>query len=383
MVKVLHVIRSLDPAGGGPAEGIRQFAQAGMPLGYRAEVATFDRADAPWLREFPAPIHAFGPALGKYGLVRGFEPWLRAHASDFDAVVVNGIWQYQSLATWRALRRGETPYFVFTHGMLDPWFKTRYPLKHLKKSLYWPWGDYRVLRDAHGVLFTCEEERDRARQSFRRYNPAREIVVGYGIEPAPGDPAAQREAFHAAFPAVRGKRLLLFLSRIHPKKGCDLLIEAFARTCRSHPQVWLMMAGPGEARWVQQLKAQADAAGIAERIIWPGMLTGAVKWGALRAADAFVLPSHQENFGIAVVEAMACQTPVLISDKINIWREIAHDHAGLVESDTRDGACTLIARWLNLSDAAREELGRNALRSFQQRFEIRAAAARLVDAVCN
>ena len=85
--------------------------------------------------------------------------WLRENATRYDAVIVNGIWQYHSYATWLALHRSETPYFVFTHGMLDPWFKRRHPLKHLKKWLYWPWADYRVLRDAQAVIFTCEEER--------------------------------------------------------------------------------------------------------------------------------------------------------------------------------------------------------------------------------
>src|SRR5262249_6303466 len=134
-----------------------------------------------------------------------------AHAAAFDAVVVNGLWQYHGFGTRLALRRLDMPYHVFTHGMLDPWFKRAYPLKHLKKWLYWPWAEYRVLRDAAGVLFTSEEERLLARQSFWLYH-AKEHVVAYGTSAPPQNGDALREAFLATHPQLRGKRIVLFLS---------------------------------------------------------------------------------------------------------------------------------------------------------------------------
>ena len=127
-------------------------------------------------------------------------PWLRAHAPDYDAVVVHGVWQYTSLAVWRALRRGPVPYFVYFHGMLDPWFKRAYPLKHLKKWLYWPWADYRVARDAKAVLFTAREEARLAAQSFWLYRvtPA---VVGYGL--AQEGPVRRRARWTPSTPRSR------------------------------------------------------------------------------------------------------------------------------------------------------------------------------------
>ncbi len=128
------------------------------------------------------------------------------------------MWQYPGLAARRAARALGLPYFVYTHGMLDPWFKRAFPLKHLKKLLYWPWGEYRVLRDAAAVCFTCEEEMILARQSFALYK-AREAVVSYGTSAPAGDPDTQRAAFLGAYPALQGKRLLLFLSRHPCEKG--------------------------------------------------------------------------------------------------------------------------------------------------------------------
>jgi glycosyltransferase involved in cell wall biosynthesis len=376
-MKILHVTSSLDPAGGGPAEGIRQFVLAGQALGYLAEVATLDAPDAPWLEGFPAPVHALGPGLGKYRYSARFVPWMRTAAPDYDAVVVNGLWQYHGLGTWWALQGLPVPCLVFTHGMLDPWFKRTYPLKHLKKRLYWPWAEQRLLRDATAVLFTCEEERLLARQSFGSYAPRREVVVGYGIRRPSGDAVAQRTALRARFPELEGRRLLLFLSRIHEKKGCDLLIDAFAAALSSHPDFHLMMAGPDQTGWEVALRRRAASLGIGDRITWPGMLSGDLKWGALRCAEAFVLPSHQENFGIAVVEALACGTPVLISNQVNIWREIEADGAGLVEPDSPEGTARLLARWAAMDDHQRSAMRNRAAPCFERHFLVESAVQRL------
>jgi glycosyltransferase involved in cell wall biosynthesis len=375
-LRILHLTRSLDPAGGGPPLGIRQLAAAQRRFGHALELATLDAPGAPWLAQLPVPAHALGPAWLKYGYSLRLSGWLREHAGEYDAVIVNGLWQYHGFAAWRALRRGEVPYYVFCHGMLDPWFRRRYPLKHLKKWLYWPWAEYRLLRDARAVLFTCEEERRLAAQSFWLYR-ARERVVGYGIAAPGGDPDSQRGAFLARFPELLGRRYLLYLGRVHPKKGADLLVAAFAAVAQRDPQLRLVIAGAGDEAWIAQLRAEAQRLGVAGRIAWTGMLEGKEKWGAVRAAECFVLPSHQENFGIAVVEAMACGVPVLISDQVNIWREIDADRAGLVAADDADGTRRLLERWLGLPAAERSAMGARALQSFRSRFHIEAAACRL------
>lgn len=376
-LRVLHVIRSLDPAGGGPQEGLRQIAREMATRSVHVEIVSLDDPGAPWGANYHVPVHLAGPALGKYGYSGRFGPWLRTHAGRFDIVVIHGLWQFHGFAAWRELRRQRIPYVVYPHGMLDPWFKREYPLKHLKKWLYWPWADYRMTRDAHAVLFTCEEESILAPRSFWLYRGKPE-VVGFGIAPPPADTGKQRLTFLDRFPELRGKRLLLFMARIHPKKGCDLLIEAFARAAARDPALQLVMAGPDQIGWQNELAANAAQRGISGRISWVGMLGGDDKWGAFRSADAFVLPSHQENFGIAVVEAMACGLPVLISDQVNIWREIEADGGGLVEPDDLDGTVRLLHRWLDLSTAQRDAMRERAREGFQSRFLITASTTRLI-----
>ncbi|MEP6502061.1 MAG: glycosyltransferase [Betaproteobacteria bacterium] len=379
-MRILNVIPSVDPTRGGTVEGLRQSIGAMAALGHVDEVLSLDDADAEWVRTFPARVHALGPVRSHYGYSAALVPWLKQHAGAYDAVVVHGVWQYHSLAVWRALRRGPVPYFVYFHGMLDPWFRRAYPLKHLKKWLYWPWADYRVARDAKAVLFTALEEQRLAAQSFWLYRvtPA---VVGYGLACDGASGAAQADAFGAAFPATRGKRVVLFLARLHEKKGCDLMIEAFARHARVDADAHLVMAGPDQAGMRARLEAQAATLGVADRITWTGMLQGDLKWGALRAADVFALPSHQENFGIAVVEALATGLPVLISERVNIWREVVADDAGFAAPDSADGMAAMLARWHALAPAARDAMRAHATACYERHFRMEAAARRLIETI--
>ena len=334
--RILRVISSLNPECGGPSEGIRQITPHLLRLGVRTTVVTLDEPESAFLSGLSFNAIGLGPVTGGYGFRRGLPSKIRALAEAHDVVIIHGLWQYHSFATWRALRCSKIPYFVYTHGMLDPWFRRTYPLKHLKKWLYWPWADYRVLRDAEAVLFTTEHERDLACESFWLYK-ANELVVGYGTSAPPPDAEGQRLSFMQTFPQLKGQRILLFLSRIHPKKGVDLLIEAFAQVASGEPSLHLLIAGPDQLAWKPELQHRAVELGIADRITWPGMLTGELKWGAYRSAELFCLPSHQENFGIVVAEALSCGLPVAISEPVNVSSQVAAAEAGIVCLDQFKG----------------------------------------------
>lgn len=378
-MKILHVIYSVNPKGGGPIEGVNQLSLVNQSNRVEVEICSLDAPDAEWVKNSHVKVHALGPSAG-YGYTKSLLPWLKANAHHYNAIIVNGIWQYHSFAVWRALAGTTTPYYVFTHGMLDPWFKNTYPLKHLKKWLYWPWAEYRVLRDARGVIFTCEDERLLARESFWLYK-VKEAVISYGVANPPANSNDQVSKFFAQFPQLQGKRIALYLSRIHEKKGCDLLIEAFAKVAHRDEKLHLVMAGPDQTGWVSKLKTQAESLGIANRITWPGMLQGDMKWGAFYAAEVFCLPSHQENFGIVVAEALACSKPVLISNKVNIWREIEADAAGLVAEDTLQGTINNLERWLSMTPDAFSVMKAKSEACFKNRFHVRRAAASLLEII--
>jgi glycosyltransferase involved in cell wall biosynthesis len=391
-MKLLHLISSLDPAGGGPIEGLlRQNEACGGSDGpIKREIASLDLPGSPHVSRTPLPVHALGRgqrggwpwdrALRHYGWSPDYVPWLRANVASFDAVIVHGLWNYAAFGASRVLPGGPTPYFVFPHGMMDPWFRRTSPLKHLAKQAFWLVGEGRLLAGARAVFFTSEEERRQARGEFpaHRYH---ETVVDYGAAAPPSRMINHDAAFRAAVPELGRRPYLLFLGRIHRKKGCDLLIEAFARTVADNPGVDLVMAGPDQTNWRPELEARASRLNVANKIHWPGPFYGDAKWGALHGADAFVLPSHQENFGIAVAEALGCGTPVLISDKVNIWREIDEAGAGLVEPDTVDGIEALLRRWFALAEPRRTAMHQTAQTLFIKRFNVARAAPALIETI--
>jgi glycosyltransferase involved in cell wall biosynthesis len=377
-VKILQTIASTDPKSGGPVEVIRQFAPHAIDQGHTVDCLSLDAPDSDWLEDLPFKTHACGPGKGTFGSSHNFKGWLAANIRSYDVVVANGIWQYPTLATRVAAVAAGIPFVVFTHGMLDPWFQAAYPLKHLKKVLYWRLAESQNLRAANAVAFTCEEERALAKGSFKPYS-AREVIVPLGTS-GPSKPFADlEEAFweHVAGHAeasglADGAGFILFLGRLHEKKGPDLLMEAFAKVAPN--RFHLVYVGPDNGVEAS-LRRRASELKLDGRVHWLGMMKGDAKWGAYVAADAFALPSHQENFGIAVAEALACGCPVLISNKVNIWREISDAHAAFVNSDDASGTERSLKQWFEAGGETRAIMRANAMECFDTHYESRAAAA--------
>lgn len=376
-MKILRVISSINPEGGGPIEGVLQSSSVLMDHSHLIELVSLDSPDKNYSKNIPIITHDLGPAKGTYSYSTDFQQWLNTHVKNYDAILVHGLWQYCGYAVRKAAIKNNIPYYVFTHGMLDPWFKKTYPLKHLKKWLYWPWGEYRVLRDAKKVFFTTEEEKILARESFWLYQ-CNEQVLSYGTAGCLGDTEQQRNSFLQKYSHLKYQPFLLYLSRIHPKKGIDILIKSFAAQQELLSDTQLVIAGPDQVGWQKELEQLAETLGVANKITWTGMLSGDLKWGAYHCADAFILPSHQENFGIVVAEALSCSVPVLISNKVNIWREIEADNAGIIADDTIEGTTQLIQKWLCLSEKQQDKIRLQAKECFLNHFEIEKAAKSLI-----
>lgn len=379
-MRVLHVIHTLDPTSGGPPQAVRQIARAASLQGQEHGVATLDAPGMPWHDDWPVAVHALGPAHTRWGWAPRLAPWLRREGLTWDLWLVHGLWQFHGLAVRAAARATGRPYAVVPHGMLDPWFGRHRPLRHLRKRLSWPLVERRVLRDAAAVLYTAEDEALRAPTAFGGWPAVRGAVVGLGLD-ARDVPAADAPDFVAAWPALRGRRLLLFLGRLHPKKGGDLLLRAFAAQRLAAQGFALVFAGPDEAGTAAAWRVLAQRLGIDGAVCFTGALHGVQKWAALRAAEAFVLPSHQENFGFAAAEALAAGTPVLLSQRVALWREAVAAGAGLAAGDDLAGTCELLQRWAAMDDHERLAMAQAAPRAFAAHFEIGPVAQRWVQAL--
>ena len=387
---MLHVIGSVDPTEGGTTDHVFSSCRIWSRRGHECNILCLDAPDAAWINLSPVVTFALGRRGSRHNFARRFVPWyrygytpdlvkwLKGHAEHYDAIILNGLWNYTSYGTWRALRKLKVPYFICPHGMLDPWFKDAYPLKYLIKKVFFNLFEWHVLRDTGGIFFACEEEMRLANDAYSQYI-RHGHVVHYGTQDIAGDKNAQKSAFVSRFPRLQDRKFILFLSRIHPKKGLDLLINAFARCAKDFSEFDLVIAGPDKIGLKPNLQKIAVNLGIDDRIHWPGMLSGDEKWGAFRSAEFFALPSHQENFGIVVAEAMALGLPVLISDKVNIWREIQSDGAGHVVRDQLDDIADGLRYMCAKTRPQLQLMGANSRNCYLKRFNLENNAIELLD----
>jgi glycosyltransferase involved in cell wall biosynthesis len=398
-MRILRLIGSMDPLTGGPCQGIRNSIAALTKLNVYNEVVCLDAPNAAYLGTDPFPIHTLGPGKSPWRYSPKLLPWLLEQLPKFDVLIVHGLWLYPSYAARLARQKLEQQranhpeiriprLFIMPHGMLDPWFQeaeTR-RLKAIRNWFYWKLIEHKVVRDADGLLFTSETELQMARLPFRPYQPKQEVNVGYGIQEPPAYTPSMNEAFREHYPDLDKVPYLLFIGRIHEKKGVDLLLKAYATLLEQQPQgdfPNVVIAGPGSDTTfgVKLRQFVAETPTLQQRVYFTGMLTGLAKWGAFYGCEAFILPSHQENFGIAVVEAMACKKPVLISNQVNIWREIEAGGGGIIADNTSEGVKTLLQNWMKLSPQKKKAMGQQAQKTFAYNFAIEQTTRKFKEAI--
>jgi glycosyltransferase involved in cell wall biosynthesis len=332
------------------------------------DIATLDSPSCPWIKRLPfAPVCLGKPDRDTTILQPALVNFLKREQPRYDGIILHGIWTFPNVAMRLAWDR-RIRYAVFSHGMLDPYFIRNFPLKHIKKSLYYRLIAAPVLKNAHAVLFTCDEERRLANTGYRPV-VGRRLVVRYGIDRPLVDSSRYQGRLLPLKQQLAGKDILLFLGRIHPKKGCDLLIRAMSSLASKYPDLHLVIAGPDETGLVSKFKEQAQQGGVSGRISWVGPTYGEEKWFLYHLARAFILPSHMENFGMTVAEALSQGVPALLSDKVNIFSSIVQREAGFCAPDTVQGTESLIERWCAFSQPERDRMAENSRRLFDSEFQ--------------
>jgi glycosyltransferase involved in cell wall biosynthesis len=375
-MKMLRVISSVDPTCGGPINGLINSSRELLKRGHEVDVVSLDDPNKKWVSSFEFPLVSFKSSFGVYSYSLEFSQWLKINVNNYDIVVIHGLWQFHSYAAAKSCKKNDVPFVVFSHGMLDPWFNKTDKLKTIKKKLYWILFERHVINSADSVLFTSEEERSLARTSFSPYSPV-ERVVAYGSPLQKVNFDLARDTFYKEHSLLKNKRFAVFISRIHKKKGIDLLIDALGKIQKIPDDFMLAIAGPDNTGLKSKLVEQVEKLGLTERVVWLGMLQGDIKWGAYHAAEVFVLPSHQENFGIVVAEALSTATPVLITNKVNIWREIHALGAGFVANDDIQGVGKLLQQWFDLTDSEKLVMNEKAKLCYLKNFSIDSAVSDL------
>jgi glycosyltransferase involved in cell wall biosynthesis len=345
-VKVCHVIPTLDARAGGPPRALVGLSRAQHEAGLEVTVVTGMRDDTDdrlirSIRSGGVEVRRVGPMVGRSH--PDLAPTLDDAITQSDVVHIHALWDHIQHVAAATARRRRTPYVFRPCGMLDPWSLGQ---SRLKKQIYLALRLRRDLQHAAALHYTTTTERDLAGPLGLM---PQAIVEPNGIDRAEFDPPPPPDFLRQRFPALGDRPIVLFLSRLHHKKGPDVLIEAFAK---ARPRdAALVLAGPGEEDYVSMLRGLIDRHGLADRVVFTGMLNGRDRIAALADADLFCLPSHQENFGIAVVEALAAGTPVLISDQVNIHEEVTAAGVGEATPLTIDSTADALHRWM--TDPAR------------------------------
>ena len=377
---ILHVIPYMHPSAGGPPVVVENFVAEANRLGHRSQIISTpsycngDLSDLQKRLKRLAPTTFLNvletlPVLSRSGAAK-----INAHVRQADIVHVHTLWSPLNVSARYACLRHDRPYVLMPHGMLDPYSLS---VKALKKATYLQLFERHNVACAKRMIYTTLEEERMAVLAGLRLPPGELIPLGASASSVSRDDL--RGQFLARFPQAGGKRTLLFLGRIHPKKGLDRILDCLQSLKQSIPNVLLVVAGDGEAHYTRHLRQLVSALKLDNYVLFAGRLDGEMKWASFAAAELFLLPSRQENFAITVAEAMQMALPVIISDKVNTWPYVKEARAGLVldECDI-DALLPQAIEELLKDDTTRSEMGVRGSHYARERLTWHASAQKLL-----
>ena len=321
----MRIIHSLDPKWGGPPNAVIDHSKYLISLGLDVDILVNDNLDKKYPKVYGLKIFKMGRGqLGQYGFNIKLFTWLYKNRDNYDFFIIHGLWSFYSLAA-RILVPNK--FFIFTHGQLDPYFGLNF-LKSLKKKIYW-------------LLI------------FKKKLNKKKI----------------KNIFYNKFPLIKNKKFLLFLGRFHDKKGCDILINSIKSLKENKIELNFLLAGP-ESKEKKYLKKISNDLGLQKNIFWSDGIYGDIKYGAILASEGMVLPSHGENFGVALVESLSMSRPVITTYKVNIYKDLIRSKAGIVSKDDLKNFTKSLKYFNSLSKIQWLNLSKNSLKCFNDNFNL-------------
>lgn len=357
-----QVVASINTDTGGPAYSVTALAEYLAEAGVDSHLFTLDYqrhgpqkvlhnahlhcllADTParWLRGFSVD------ACDTLGRIAGRKTHSGTHRMDI--IHNHGLWMFPNYYARIVADRADVPLLISPRGMLEPWSLKR---SSLRKKLAWFAFERKNLASAACFHATSIEEAQSIRSAGFEQPVA---VIPNGVDLPSPEMHCDRAELEARFPELTGKRWLLFLSRLHPKKGIDLLLQAWTELQSGFPEWQLVLAGPDLTGYKPYLERLIDKLDLTDRVTFTGALSGQQRLSALKNAQLFILPSHSENYGLVVAEALSFGTPV-ITTKGTPWRELQAEACGWQIELTTDNLKRTLFSALSLSDEDRMKMG--------------------------
>lgn len=372
VLRILHIVPSISALRGGPSVSVPALCRALSEAGAHVTLLTTDD-DGPGRLAEPTGVATeadgleclhFSRQLAAYTISSPLLRWLQRNGNAYDIIHVHGVFNHVSDFAPRIARRLQRPYGISPRGSLGAWsMGMRRPLAKRLFLRLLVGANFRRAAFAH---FTSDQER---REAAAYVHPVSACVIPNGV-PVPLAAAPRVEHADGVF-------RLAFVSRIDPKKGLEIVLAAVAALMRQGRAIELTVAGTGSDTYLASLRASATDLGVADRVRWVGFLDGPAKEALLAQADAFVLPSRNESFGMAVAEALAAGVPVVVSDQVGIAPEVAEAEAGLVVACRGEAVAGAIEA-LILNPEVRRRMGANGRTLVRERYSLPATAGRML-----
>ncbi|BAY07259.1 glycosyltransferase [Calothrix sp. NIES-2098] len=333
-MNILIVVPAIGNVYGGPSKSVIELAEAIGSLGVKVDIVTtnangFQSLDVPlhtWIEEKYYRIQYFHYSnLLDYKFSWSLTQWLFKYVADYDLVHTNAVFSYPVLPTYWACQLHRIPYIVTPRGMLEPWALA---YKSWKKNLYFAFVEKPALRNASAIQMLASTEAERIKALHLRV-PL--VIVPNGIHGKDFKSLFPPDLFYQEFPDIKNKKIIIFLGRIDPKKGLDLLAKTFAKVYKQFPETHLIVAGQDNISFLPTAKSYFIEAGCINAVTFTGMLTGSLKYAALAAASIYVAPSYSEGFSMSVLEGMAMGLPCVITNGCNFPEAAAAKAAHVVD----------------------------------------------------
>ena len=348
-MRILHVMPTMSARYGGPVRACLDMAKALAGRGHEVEIYTSNYDGFGHFEDVPLGLatglegiqtYYFGVRGARYfRFSPGFARAVAANVHRFDLVNIHSLYFFTTLVAGYYCARQGVPFVLRPHGSLDPYIYRRHRARKAAIEIV----QDRILKRAAAIHYTTDDEMESS-APFGLGRPG--LVLPLGLYLDDYRPLPPAGAFRRRHPQLQDRPMVLFFGRINFKKGLDLLAEAFGKIARQGIDAQLVIAGPDNEGYRARVEGWLREYGVLDRTTFTGMLEGREKLAVLRDADLFVLPSYSENFGVAVIEAMACGVPVVISDRVGVWRQVVASGAGRVCACDADDLAAVITEML-------------------------------------
>ena len=376
MLNVLHVTPSMSPTWGGPTVAVSELTSELTRQGVNCEIVTTRgyRVGISQISSPGVPIYSFDtgfPAQFWTAYSPKLSRFLNERADSFDLIHIHQVWHYPGYAAFRSARKHKLPCILTIHGELSDWGLRQ---KALKKRIYMVALMNRILRNVNVLHAVSLAEKE---QVVKLGYETPVAVAPNGIEPAPFEALPDPTEFIQRYPVLKGKRIILFLGRLHAKKGLDILARSFSIIAKRFEDTVLLVVGPNKFGTREKMESILSSEDLLGRTVFTGLLTGEDKLAAINCADLFVLPSHSEGFAITVLEAMAARLPVVITKGCE-FNEVSEHGAGLVVEADEGQIAEAITTLLSDADLCKR-MGQQGRKLVTERYTWQTIAATIAN----